>query len=79
MNHPAVAVLQQVPGFTVNAACSDAVCGEEFRVYRGGLTVSPGRREVLKLKEWKRTDISSVYQLTGLPQITECKPGAAGR
>lgn len=51
MNHPAVAVLQQVPGFTVNAAGGDAVRGEEFRVYGSRLAISPRRREVLKLKE----------------------------
>ena len=51
MNHPAVAVLQQVPGFTVYAARGDAVCGEVFRVYGSGLAVSPRRWEVLKLQE----------------------------
>lgn len=51
VNHPAVAVLQQVPGFTVNAAGADAVCGEVLRIYGSGLAVSPRRWEVLKLQE----------------------------
>lgn len=51
MNHPAVAILQQVPGFTVNAAGADAVCGEVLRIYGSGLAVSPRRWEVLKLQE----------------------------
>lgn len=51
MDHSAVAILQKVPGFTVNAAGGDAVRGEEFRVYGGRLAISPRRREVLKLKE----------------------------
>lgn len=51
MNHPAVAVLQQVPGFTVDAAGADAVRGEVLGVYGGGLAVSPRWREVLKLRQ----------------------------
>lgn len=51
VNHPAVAVLQQVPGFTVDAAGADAVRGEVLGVYGGGLAVSPRRREVLKLRQ----------------------------
>lgn len=68
VNHSAVAVLQQVPGFTVNAAGSDAVLGEVFRVYGSGLAISPRRRKVLKLKE-QTARFSSEYQHTGLQQM----------
>lgn len=51
MNHPAVAVLQQVAGLAVDAAGADAVRGEVLRVDGGGLAVAPRRREVLKLRQ----------------------------
>lgn len=75
VDHSAVAILQQVPGFTVNAAGGDAIRGEEFRVYGCRLAISPRRREVLKLKE-RTACFSSVYHHTGLQWITQCKPSA---
>lgn len=71
VNHSAVAVFQQVPSFTVDAAGGDAVRGEVLRVYGGGLAISPRRREVLKLKEQAAQVFfpPSVYQQTGLQQI----------
>lgn len=51
VNHPAVAVLQQVPGLTVDAAGADAVCGEVLGLYGSGLAVTPRWREILKLRK----------------------------
>lgn len=76
VDHPAVTILQQVPGFTVNAAGGDTIGGEEFRVHRTRLAISPRRREVLKLKEWTAHVFFSVHQHTGLQWITQCKPSA---
>ena len=50
VDHPAVAVLHQVARLTVDAAGCDAVRGEELRVDRSGLAVSPGRGQVLELR-----------------------------
>lgn len=49
VNHPAVAVFQQVAGLTVNAAGWDAVRGEELGIHLGGFAISPWWWKVLKL------------------------------
>lgn len=55
MDHPAVAVLHQVPGLTVDPAGRDAVSAEEVRVHRCGLAVAPRRRQVHQLRRMKAT------------------------
>lgn len=65
VNHPAVAVLQQVPGLTVDAAGADAVCGEVLGVYGSGFAVTPRWREVLKLKQQTAHTVSQGVSRTG--------------
>lgn len=50
VHHPAVAVLQQIPGFTVDTTPCYTVGGEELRVHGSGLAVAPGRWKILKLR-----------------------------
>lgn len=79
VNHPAVAVLQQVPGLTVDAAGADAVCGEVLRVYGSGLAVTPRWREVLKLQQQTAHYCVSESQQDRMIQGQEAGPGQVQR
>lgn len=48
--HPAITVLQQIPGFTVDATRCYAVGGEVLRVHGSRSAVAPGRWKILKLR-----------------------------
>lgn len=79
MNHPTVAVLQQVPGLTVDAAGADAVCGEVLGVYGGGLAVAPRWWEVLKLQQQTAHVCVSESQQDGMKGRHKAGPGQVRR
>lgn len=54
VDHPAVAVLHQVPRLAVNPAGRDAVAAEEVGVHRRGLAVPPRWRQVCQL--WREME-----------------------
>lgn len=53
MDHPAVAVLHQVPRLAVDPAGRDTVAAEEVRVHRRVLAVPPRWRQVCEL--WRES------------------------
>lgn len=75
VNHPAVAVLQQVPGLTVDAAGADAVCGEVLGVYGCGLAVTPRWWEILKLQQQTAHIVSQRVSRTGWKENTRQAQG----
>lgn len=79
VNHPAVAVLQQVPGLTVDAAGADAVRGEVLGVDGSGLAVTPRRREVLKLQRQTAHVVSQTVGGTERRGGQEAGPGQVQR
>lgn len=70
VNHPAIAVLDQVSRLAVNSAGSDAVTAEEVRVHRCGLAVAPRWGQVRQLKE--REKIKTLFSLKVLKKILPC-------
>lgn len=74
VDHPAVAVLHQVPRLAVDPARCDAVAAEEVGVHRRGLAVPPRRRQVCQLGEgaggWMETTAGSHLE----PHVRETHP-----
>lgn len=70
VDHPAVAVLHQVPRLAVDPARCDAVAAEEVGVHRRGLAVPPRRRQVCQLGGWMETTAGSHLE----PHVRETHP-----
>lgn len=70
VDHPAVAVLHQVPRLAVDPAGRDAVAAEEVGVHRRGLAVPPRRRQVCQLGGWMETTAESHLE----PHVCETHP-----